>query len=304
MTLRHLKIFIALIENNFNTSKTAEKLLMTQPAVSIAIKELEQYYGITLFDRINHRLKITEAGNRFKEYASHILTLFDDMEKSMKNWDSIGLIRIGSSITIGSQFLPNYVKEFYNIYPNTNVKVQIGPSDQLEKKILNNELDFALIEGVVHNHDFISEEYMEDCLTVICSPNGPFKQSQEISIEEFKKQNILLREHGSGTRETIENVIEAAGFSIEPTWEAMSTTALVNAVINGLGISILPHRMIVGPLEKGLVIAINIKGLEFKRKFQIIYHKNKMLTSSAKFFINLCKNYEIDYPLPNYNGLY
>ena len=304
MTIRHLKIFLSVCRSDFNTTKAAEELHMTQPAVSLAIKELEQYYGVALFDRIGKRLKITEAGQRFCEYSIHIISLFDDMEKGMKDWDSFGVIRIGASITIGSQFLPHYVKAFYNRYPGTEIKVTVGPSEQLDLKILNNELDFALIEGISNIPSFVTEEYMEDRLTVICPANGNFYPGQQLTIEEFRQQNFLLREHGSGTLETFERVIEAAGFSVTPVWEAMSTTALVNAVINGLGIAVLPHRMVIGPMERGLVVAVHVKGLSFKRKFYIIYHKEKFLTSSAKAFLDLCRNYEMDYPLPRYNGLY
>lgn len=304
MTIRHLKIFLSVCKSNFNTTKAAETLHMTQPAVSLAVKELEEYYGVILFDRIGRRLKITESGQRFFEYSTHIISLFDDMEKGMRDWDTFGVIRIGASITIGSQFLPNYVKAFYNRYPGTEVKVTISPSEQLEQKILNNELDFALIEGISHVPTFVSEEYMEDRLTVICPASGSFYPGQQISIEEFQQQNFLLREHGSGTRETFEQVIASAGFSVTPMWEAMSTTALVNAVINGLGIAVLPHRMVIGPIERGLVTAVHVKGLSFKRRFHIIYHKEKFLTSSAKAFIDICRNYEMDYPFPKYNGLY
>lgn len=304
MTIRHLKIFLAVCSNGFNTTKAADSLHMTQPAVSLAIKELEQYYGVTLFDRIGRRLQISEAGQRFQEYATHIISVFDDMEKGMRNWDSFGLLRVGASITIGSQFLPNYVRAFYSRHPGTEVRALIGPSEQLEQKILSNELDFALIEGVCHVPTFVCEEYMEDRLTVICPPNSGFHHGQEISVEEFQRQKFLLREHGSGTREVFDHVIEQAGFSVSPVWEAMSTTALVNAVINGLGIAVLPHRMIVGSLRKNLVIAVKVKGLDFCRKFHIIYHREKFLTASAKAFLDLCRNYELDYPLPQYNGLY
>ena len=290
MTFRHLKIFVSLYENNFNTTKTAASMHMTQPAVSLAVKELEQYYGVALFDRIGNRLKITPAGLRFYEYSSHIIALFDEMDNSMKNWDLAGTIRVGSSITIGSQFLPAYVNSFQSRYPGTRVKAQIAPSKQLEQMILNNELDFALIEGSSHNPSFICEEYMEDHLTVICPANGQFQPGQEISIHEFCQQNFLLREHGSGTRETFENTIAAASFSIEPIWEAVSTTALVNAVISGIGISILPHRMIADAIQQGQVIAVTVKGLEFKRKFNIIYHQKKFLTAAARSFIELCRS--------------
>ncbi len=290
MTIRHLKIFLAVCDSDFNTTKAADRMHMTQPAVSLAIKELEQYYGVILFDRLGRRLQISECGKKLQEYASHIISMFDDMEKGMRNWDLSGVLRVGASITIGSQFLPDYVKVFNSCYPETEVKVVIGPSEQIEHKILKNELDFALIEGVCHVPDFVCEEYMEDQLTVISSAESSFRHGQEISIEEFKRQKFLLREHGSGTREVFDRAIEQAGFSVIPIWEATSTTALVNGVVNGLGIAVLPYRMIAEALERGLVIAVRVKGLDFGRKFHIIYHREKFLTSSAKAFLDLCRD--------------
>ena len=303
MTLRHMKIFASVCENSCNTTKAAEAMHMTQPAVSLAIRELEQYYGVTLFDRIGRRLRLTEAGQRFLEYAAHICTLFENMEKGMRDWDAFGLLRVGASITIGSQFLPYYVKAFYSRYLGTEVQVLVAPSDELEQKILTSELDFALIEGVAHHPSILSEEYMEDHLTVICPANGNFQNGQILTIEEFKQQKFLLREPGSGTREVFDRATESAGFSVQPVWEAMSTTALVNAVINGLGIAVLPHRMVTAPLERGLITAVRVEGMDFRRRFRIIYHKEKFLTTSAKAFMDLCRNYEADYPLPRYSGL-
>ncbi len=303
MTLRHLRIFLAVKDNHCNTTRAAEALHMTQPAVSLAIRELEEYYGVVLFDRVGRRLRLTQAGARFGEYAGCILALFDDMEKGMRNWDAFGLLRVGSSITIGSQFLPYYVNAFYARHPGTEVKVLVGPSDQLEQKLLAGALDLALIEGTVHSAGLVAQPYMEDSLSVICPAGGCFRPGQVISIDEFRKQKFLLREHGSGTRDVFDLEMERAGISVEPIWEGMSTTALVNAVINGLGIAVLPSRMVRGPLQRGMVVAVKVEGLEFRRQFNIVYHKEKFLTSSAKAFIELCRSYEMDYPLPQYCGL-
>ena len=204
----------------------------------------------------------------------------------------LGLLRIGASITIGSQFLPGYVKAFNSQFPGTKIKVLVAPTDELEEKILKNELDFALIEGIAHSPSSVCEEYMDDHLSVICPANGAFRNGQQLSIEEFRKQNFLLREPGSGTREVFNRVVESAGFTVEPIWEAMSTTALINAVINGLGIAVLPYRLVTDPLERGLVTEISVEGLDFSRKFHIVYHKEKYLTASAKAFLELCRNYE------------
>ena len=304
MTIRHMIIFRTICENGFNSTKAAEVLHMTQPAVSLAIKELEQYYGVHLFDRIGRRLQITDAGKHFLQYAIHISDLFSDMETGLRDWDSKGILRIGASITIGSQFLPRYVKAFTEICPGLDVRVTVDQSERLEQKIMANELDCALIEGIAHDPNIVSEAYMEDHLSVICSRDKGWKQGQVVSIEDFQRQRFLLREIGSGTREVFDRVVEQAGIHITPVWEAMSTTALVNAVINGLGIAVLPHRMILPALRQGLVCTVKVEGLSFSRNFHIIYHKDKFLTASAKRFINLCRDFEIDYPLPCYNGLY
>ena len=303
MTIRHMIIFRTVCESGYNSTKAAETLHMTQPAVSLAIKELEQYYGVQLFDRIGRRLQITDAGQHFLQYATHISDLFSDMETGLRDWDSKGILRIGASITIGSQFLPSYVKAFSDICPGIDVRVTVEQSERLEQKLLANELDFALIEGIAHDPNIVSEAYMEDHLSVICATDKGWAQGQTISKEEFQNQRFLLREKGSGTREVFERVIAQAGIRIIPAWEAMSTTALVNATIKGLGIAILPHRMILPALRQGLISTVKVDGLSFNRSFYIIHHKDKFLTASAKRFIALCKDYKSDYPLPDYHFL-
>lgn len=304
MTIRHIKIFLGVCDHGCNTTRAAEALHIAQPAVSLAIHELETYYGVRLFDRIGRRLVLTETGRRFQDYSRHIGVLFDDMERELRNWDELGLLRIGASITIGAQFLPSYVSTFSQLHPKVEVHAEVLASDQLEARLLNNTLDFALMEGITKSPSIHSEEYMEDRLAVICSKDGPFTQGQLLSLDTFRRQRFLLRERGSGTREEFERVIAAAGIAVEPLWEATSTTALVNAVICGLGIAVLPYRMVLGPLERGLVISVDVENLSFRRSFRIAWHKDKYLTPLAKGFIDLCKRYEVDYPLPRYNGLY
>ena len=290
MTLRHMIIFRTVCESDYNSTKAAEQLHMTQPAISLAIKELEQYYGVRLFDRIGRRLKITDSGKLFLQYAIHITDLFDDMETGLRDWDSKGILRVGASITIGSQFMPGYVKAYSEICPGIDVRVVVEQSDTLEHKILTNALDFALIEGIPRDPRIIAEAYMQDQLSVLCSADKGWKQGQTISRQEFKKQRFLLREKGSGTRDVFDRVTAQAGIHITPAWEAMSTSTLINAAITGLGIAVLPSRMIQPALDSGQIITVNVEGLDFKRNFYIIRHKDKFLMPSAEKFIALCKS--------------
>ena len=292
MTLRHMIIFRTVYESDCNSTKAAEKLHMTQPAISLAIKELEQYYGVRLFDRIGRRLKITDSGKLFLQYAIHITDLFEDMETGLRDWDSKGILRVGASITIGSQFMPGYVKAYAEICPGIDVRVVVEQSDSLEHKILTNALDFALIEGIPVDSRIVAETYMHDQLCVLCSPDKGWKQGQTITQEEFKKQRFLLREKGSGTRDVFDQVTARAGLHIVPAWEAMSTSTLINAAVTGLGIAVLPERMIQPALKSGRIITVNVENLDFRRSFYIIRHKDKFLMPSANKFISLCKREE------------
>ena len=303
MTLRHMMIFRTVCALDCNSTRAAEALHMTQPAVSLAIRELENYYGVRLFDRMGRRLQITEAGRRFLTYAIHISDLFEDMERGLRDWDARGVLRVGASITIGSQLMPDYVRAFAGLYPETEVRVLVEQSDRLEKKLLGNELDLALIEGVPHDPAIVSEAYMKDHLCVVCPADGPWRQDQVMSRAAFAAQKLLLRERGSGTREVFERAIEQAGFSVTPVWEAMSTTALVNAVINHLGISVLPYRMVLPAQRRGLVITAGVEGLSFSRSFYTIHHKDKFLTASAQAFMALCRDYEAGAPAREGLGL-
>lgn len=298
MTLRHMKIFCALCDAVCNTTKAAGHLNMTQPAVSLAIKELEQYYGIVLFDRIGRRLQITSAGENFLQYARRITAQFDDMEREMRNWDSAGILRVGASLTIGSQFLPHYVKAFSRRQPGTQIQVIVSSSDTLEQALMSNQLDFALIEGISHNPAMHMEEYMEDRLSIIASPQSGFRQDQVLPLDQFCRQPFLLREPGSGTREVFDRAAEAVGIYIRPIWESSSNTALIHAVVNGLGLAVLPQRMVQGALERGLVVSIGAEGIDLRRSFYIIHHKDKYLTPTVRAFLDLCRTYRMEEPLP------
>lgn len=289
MTLRHLKIFLAVCSCGCNVTRAAEKLYLSQPAVSLAIRELEEYYGVRLFERFSRQLKITKAGMHMKEYAVHILALFEEMEGEMREWDSAGVLRVGASITIGSQFMPEYAGKFQQAFPNAELRVRIGPSEGLEKGLLENELDLALIEGTVHSPNLVYEAYMEDELTAVCSADGPFRKGETVSVKTFSEQRFLLREKGSGTREAFDSAASLAGFSVDPVWEATSTAALVNAAEHGLGIAVVPLRMIGQALREGKVVPFSVEGMKLKRQFVIVRHKNKFLSHSAQAFVGICK---------------
>ena len=289
MTIRHIRIFLAVCENGNNLTRAAKALYMAQPAVSLAISELEEHYGTRLFERLSRRLYLTEAGLRMREYASPVVSPFHEMEQSLGGWDVSGVLHVGASITIGSQLMPGYVSAFRELRPEMDVRVTIGTSEQLERRLLYNQMDFALLERSIHSPSLVGERYMEDSLTVLCGAGAPFREGQVLTPEEFAAQRFLLREPGSGTRELFDSAMEAAGITVTPAWEAMSTTALINAAIQGLGLAVVSRRLAEGYLARGQVKTLRLAGVDFRRSFRVVYHKDKFLTPAARDFIQLCR---------------
>lgn len=292
MTLRHMRIFVEVYHQN-SITKAAQMLHLAQPSVSLAIGELESYYGIRLFDRISKRLYVTEQGKQFYGYAIHIVSLFDEMEKGIRNWDSLGILRVGTSITIGNYILPNLIGQFKQIHPSVKVQVFIKNTAAIEQYILNNEIDLALIEEIPESAQIHSIPFMSDPLCLITSPNHPLTKKPDITLEDILAYDLLLREKGSAGRELLESLFTLHHLSVTPLWESVSTQAIVNAVSQGIGISFLPYLLIKPDLEQGKIREIPYGNPPLCRDFSIIYHKNKYISNLSKTLIDLCKSYHL-----------
>ena len=294
MTLRHIRIFLALCEHDCNTTRAAEALHMTQPAVSLALRELEEHYGVVLFDRIGRRLRITAAGERFASYASRIAALFDDMERQLRGWDRCGLLRVGASITIGSQFLPSYVKRFCALHPGAEIQAMVAPSELLEQQLMDNLLDLALMEGVPHVSALRSEEYMEDRLVVIVPGDGPFRPGQHLSQAEFRRQKFLLRERGSGSKKCVDAYLEAAGIQesdLQITARLNDQESIKSLVAGGLGVSIISAKAAQNFQKDGKVLSFTLPGPQADRCLYLAYRKDDFLRDHTKRFLDFVRDY-------------
>ena len=287
MTLRHLSIFIAVCKYKSVTA-AAESLYLAQPTVSLAIRELEEHYDIRLFDRISRKLYLTEPGKQFLNYATRIVSLYEEMETGVRDCSAPGPLRIGASITIGTCLLPAYVSAFGRTHPQVKVYAAVDNSLEIEKRVLNNGIDLALVEGAVHSPNIVSEQFMEDEMVLICGNSHALAASGVLHAEQLGQQAFLLREKGSAARELFDSTLLTRGISVEPIWESISTQAIINAVAEGHGLSVLPRRLVEADLAQGHVRELTLD-IGFRRAYYIIYHQSKFLTQPAKEFIALCK---------------
>lgn len=288
MTIRHMKIFIEVFQCN-SITKAANQLHIAQPAVSLAIRELEEYYGVKLFDRISKRIYTTENGKRFYDYALHIVALFEEMEKGMRDWESLGTIRIGASVTIGNILLPKLIKQFYNKYPKIEVSVEVKNTNTIAQEILDNQIDIGLIEGTIYSPQIEQIPFREDKLCLICGKTHALAQKKKVKLKETAEYNFLFRESGSAGRDILESIFLRYQISVKPIWESISTQAIINAVKEGLGIAILPYLLVEKDIKQKNIAEVFVEDVDFSRKFFIIYHKHKYLTESVKTWIDLCR---------------
>jgi len=287
MTLRHLKIFITVADLGSMTA-AAKALYIAQPTVSQSISELEDYYGIKLFDRLSKKLFITEKGSQLLSYARHITDLVNEMEYVMKNPDKSGTIKVGASLTIGTYLLPELVNEFIRQYPFWQVKAVTKNTQDIEQLIIRNEIDFAVVEGMVHTPDIIANPFMDDDLLLVCGRKHKLYGIKSISPGELSGLRFIVREKGSGTRELFENMMAMNEIKWQPDWECNGSDVLKSAAVSGIGVAVISKLLVKKELETGELSGIKIDNIDLKRKFSVIYHKNKFLTNGMKAFMDLC----------------
>ena len=288
MTFRHLKIFVTVCETGSMTA-AASQLFIAQPSISLAISEMEDYYGVKLFDRISRKLYLTENGRRALQYARHIIDLLDEMEQGVRDVDAMGRLKVGTSITIGTYLLPGYIKKLKQQYPALKVEASIANSGTIEQQILDNDIDVGIIEGVAHSPFILSESFAGDRLVFICPAGHEFAGKTLEELSEVRNQDFILREKGSAGREIFDGILAARELNVRPVWQSASNQVILQGVKAGLGISILPYFLVRQDIREGELAEFRIKDLALNRKYSVIYHKNKFLPRSARTLMELCK---------------
>lgn len=289
MNIRHLRIFKMVCEEE-SITKAAEKLFITQPAVSNAISELESHLGVYLFDRISRKIYLNETGKLFLAKVIKLLDLYDNLEQNVKELEDNATIKIGSSITIANFILPKAIVDFETIYKNTPTKVIIGNARNIEKMLYNNEIDLGLIEGVIYNEELIKVPFSSYRLAIICSPEHKFALEESIDINKLIQERLLLREKGSAIRDVFDSALLLHSFRVNPEWTSINSQVLIYAVKQNLGISVLPKILVEEEIARGEIFEIKVNDFELVNVNHIVFHKDKFQTKSFKTLIEIIKN--------------
>jgi DNA-binding transcriptional LysR family regulator len=292
INLREIKIFATVCKTT-SMSEAGRQLYMTQPAVSQTIIDLEDKLQVKLFERMNKKLILTHAGEILLKYSKRIILIMDEAENTLEDIANlkIGKIRVGASMTIGTYLLPSIIKEFNTKYPEINLNLIIDNTSVIEEKILNNDIDIGLVEGLIGAKDILFDSFFHDKLFLVCSKDNFLAQKRLVERNEIEGQDFISREEGSGTREIIDKIMNAYNITYNIRHTLNNIEAIKKSIRNNLGISILPEIAIQEELVAGDLLKLDIRDIEFKRSFNIIYHKDKNLTNLLQKFIEHIKNH-------------
>ena len=286
MLIRQLSVFLTVCRTGSMTA-AAEELYMTQPAVSQTIRDLEEHYETKLFDRFPRKLVITESGKILRRSAERLLDNLEEMEISLRENDKEGPVRIGANLSAGNALLMDYLCQFRQTHPDSTVNVFCTRGSLLEQKLNDHELDFLLMEKPVHETDYRMDPFYNDRITIVTHPDDPLLQREGLTLADIADHPFLLREKGAGVREQFDMICLSKGIRIKPHWESSSTTVLVNAVLAGEGIAVLPYLMIRERLEKGEIRELTVTDVNLSRTLYVIRYPNRYLSEAARDFIDI-----------------
>lgn len=288
MTLRYLRIFKEVCEQK-SVTKAAKKLFISQPSVSVVISDLEKKYNVKLFMRIRNRLVITEEGQELYTRACNVLNNFDDFETLAFENSNSNIVKIGTSLTIGTFLLPSLLKELQKQYPQAQYKVKIFPKEKIENMLLQGELDFGLVENAVNHSELIAQQFYEDKLVAVCAPD--FSAPETLNVQELKNFPLILREKGSATRDFFDGYLKQHGTELFPFIETSNPQAAINCTKEGLGITILPLSMVQENLQNNSLRMIDLNDIDLKRFYFIVSHKQKVFSNLQKNILSVCEKY-------------
>lgn len=292
MTYRYMQIFMAVVEHG-TMSEAAKKLYITQSSVSQAIASIEKEYGILLFERLSHSLYLTPEGEELLIHAKALASAKHDMDEFLAAFSRSRKLRIGATVTVGTCVISPILHAVEASLSDTEISVFVSNTQAIEERILNNSLDIALVEGIVKSPDILRRNVISDRLVLICPPEHRFYGRAFVEAHELSGEIMILRESGSGTRAFFEEQMNRAGYPVRVLWECSNSEAIKTAVKGGHGLSVISERLVRSDVESGALWACDIKDIELRRYFAVVYHKNKYLSDGIRVFAEKCREFAV-----------
>jgi LysR family transcriptional regulator, low CO2-responsive transcriptional regulator len=286
LTLQQLKLFEAVSRLGGYTA-AAKELFLTQPAVSIQIKRLEEQAGLPLLERVGKKTFPTAAGKEMYSASVDILNRVEALKNSIDELEGAmkGNLQV-SVVTTAKYFLPNLLGSFLQLYPEVEPKLKFTNRARVLGRLMNNDDDFVIMGQVPQDESLVAYPFLNNIIGIIAPADHPLANKKNIPIQELISQRFLNREIGSGTRFVFDKLLEEHGLKIEPYMELGSSEALKQAVMAGLGIAALSIHSVQLELEVNKLTVLDVEGFPLERRWYAVHLKGRKLSLVARTFLD------------------
>jgi len=290
MDVRDLQIFLS-VAKHLNYTRAAEEVNLSQPSVSVRMRELERDLGSKLFEQLGKKVALTEAGQVLVPYATRLIAVMGDARQAIEDLQGMkrGLLRIGASTTPGMYLIPRTVAYFKRRHPKIDVHLTVKDTRQIEDGVIRNDFDFGFVGGHLAGDEVEVLPWMTDHLVLVVPSNHNLTRKKSIKLADLRKERFILREAGSATRAAVAHHLKKADLEVETVMEMENPESVKKAVQSGLGIAFISKFAVETELKARSLVAINVTGLDINRELKIVYRKDKHLGRAAQTFIDMAR---------------
>jgi DNA-binding transcriptional LysR family regulator len=295
MNLHHLRLFAAVV-NHGSFTKAAESLHLSQPAISKSLNELERQLNLTLLDRGGRSLKLTDAGQTLYARARELFGVERIAEQELREVRGLkrGVLRVASSTTIATYMLPPFLGRFHLRHPGIRIRASSANTRTVLRLLLESRVDVALVEGPVSHPQVEVHPWREDELVVISHPEHQLLSRIDVDVAMLVREQFIVREPGSGTREVSERALALHGARLTNTMRVGGTEAIKQAVAAGLGLAIVSRAAAADQLALGKIAVLSVNRLEMRRTLAQIKLRGRVTTAAARELEQLLAHEEMD----------
>ena len=283
ITERHLRVFYEVCKH-MNMTKASKELFVSQPAISKTIHDIEQDYGVKLFERWNKQLYLTPEGATLYEYSKQAVNLLAAIDKSMQARNGKDIIRVGASITIGTSILGEIAADFCAEHPSVKIEALVDSTPVIEQALLQGQIDLSFVEGRLASPEIKSETVGCTDIVLVVGRTHELYGQEGITLEDLSGRDFIVREKGSRTREKFSMEMERNNIRWNPAWECHNTQTIKNAVDAGLGIGVLSKLSVRKRLESGRFRALNVFDKPLELYIRMAYAENKYFSQNLTAF--------------------
>lgn len=286
LTLQQLRLFEAVYRLGSYT-RAAEELYITQPAVSIQVKRLEDQVGLPLFEHVGKKNFATAAGKATYAASLDILNRIQTFENSIEELKGTvkGTLQL-SVVTTAKYFLPDLLGSFLQQYPNVEPKLKFTNRARVIERLKNNDDDFVVMGKIPDDENLEAYPFLNNILGIVACADHPLANKKNITIEELAKQRFIIRESGSGTRHVFDRTLNKHKLKIEPYMELGSSEAIKQAVMAGLGIAVLSLHSVQLERDVNKLTVLDVQGFPLVRRWYAVHLKGRKLSLVARTFLD------------------